>query len=59
MAEQEHRRRCENMMTEEERTINHWDIEAYERMEPSLYSSKIGYQYQPGVKMPGLAMQNV
>lgn len=41
------RKRFEDMMTNQERQLNQKNIEAYENMEPVLYSNKIGYKNSP------------
>lgn len=38
-----HRKRYEDMMTDQERQLNQKDIKAYETREPVLYSNKIGF----------------
>lgn len=41
------RKRFEDMMTNQERQLNQKNIQAYESMEPVLYSNKIGYHNSP------------
>lgn len=42
-----HRKRFEDLMTDQERMLNQKDINAYESMEPVLYSNKIGFHSSP------------
>mmetsp|Transcript_31873 Transcript_31873/g.28223 ORF Transcript_31873/g.28223 Transcript_31873/m.28223 type:complete len:216 (-) Transcript_31873:54-701(-) len=44
------RKRFEDMMTDQERQLNHKDINAYENNEKVLYSNKIGFSNSPNKK---------
>ena len=41
------RKRFEDMMTNQERQLNQKNIDAYQNMEPVLYSNKVGYKNSP------------
>lgn len=55
-----HRKRYEDMMTDQERQLNQKDINAYESREPVLYSNKIGFHNNsPNKKIDIAKMKNM